>query len=161
MRGGMGGGGEVSLGGSGGVGLGTKRGGMGGGGLGGRGGGFPVGKEGPEENGACGKLTTIFSGSLLCSEALPVSLGLGVTGVLAGDCLNTAPGEPKLGLTSGDTSSLLLLPITSGLGWFFPRRSLGRIPGDFKLSPGHLLSQFLRLIVSEFLGSISTERAHR
>ena len=149
MRGGMGGGGEVSLGGSGGV------------GLGGRGGGFPVGKEGPEENGACGKLTTIFSGSLLCSDVLPVSLGLGVTGVLAGDCLNTAPGEPKLGLTSGDTSSLLLLPITSGLGWFFPRRSLGRIPGDFKLSPGHLLSHVLRLIVSEFLGSISTERAHR
>ena len=151
MRGGIGGGGEVSLGGSGGV------------GLGGRGGGFPVGKvgPGPEENGACGKLTTIFSGSLLCSDELPVSLGLGVTGVLAGDCLNTAPGEPKLGLTRGDTSSLLLLPITRGLGWFFPRRSFGRIPGDFKLIPGHLLSQFLRLIVSEFLGSISTERAHR
>lgn len=149
MRGGIGGGGEVSLGGSGGV------------GLGGRGGGFPVGKVGPEENGACGKLTTIFSGSLLCSPAPPVSLGLGVTGVLAGDCLNTAPGEPKLGLTRGETSSLLLLPITRGLGWFFPRRSLGRIPGDFRFSPGHLLSQFLRLIVSEFLGSISTERAHR
>ena len=103
MRGGMGGGGDVSLGGS------------GGGGLGGRGGGFPVGKVGPDENGAWGRLTTIFSGSLLCSVA-PDSLGLGVTGVLAGDCLNTAPGEPKLGLTRGDTSSLLRLPITRGFG---------------------------------------------
>ena len=94
-----------------------SRGGSGGVGLGGRGGGFPEGNAGPEpeENGACGRLTTIFSGSLLCSVPAP-SLGLGVTGVLAGDCLNTAPGDPKLGLTNGDTSSLLLLPITSGLG---------------------------------------------
>lgn len=53
MRGGIGGGGDVSLGGRGGV------------GLGGKGGGFPVGKAGLEEKGAWGRLTTIFSGSLV------------------------------------------------------------------------------------------------
>ena len=155
-RGGMGGGGELSRGGRGGVGLGGSGGGL------------------PEEEaraaavlaaGTCGRMTGILSASCRPAPA-SLSLGLvwklGVTGVLAGDCLNTATGEPKLGLASGDTSSLLRLPILgSGLGWFLPRRSFGRIPGDLRLRPGHRRSQLRRLRVSELRGSISTERDHR
>ena len=86
--------------------------------------------------------------------------------MLTGDCLNTATGDPKLGEASGDTSSLLALefplPILGkGLGWFLPGKVLGLIPGDFSVSPGHLRSQFLRLMVSDDLGSISVDLAHR
>ena len=84
--------------------------------------------------------------------------------MLTGDCLlNTATGDPKLGLPRGDTSSLLArLPILgSGLGWCFPGNPLGRIPGDLRLRPGHFLSWFRLLIVSEFRGSISMERDQR
>ena len=98
---------------------------------------------------------------LMLPRAPRVLPGAGGHGGGGRGLLEHCAGEPKLGLTRGDTSSRLLLSITRGLGWFLPRRSLGRIPGDFKLSPGNLLSQYLRFIVSEFLGSISTERAHR
>lgn len=86
--------------------------------------------------------------------------------MLTGDCLNTATGDPKLGLASGDTSSLLglefPLPILGrGFGWFLPGRVLGLVPGDLSESPGHLLSQFLLLMVSDALGSISVDLAHK
>ena len=86
--------------------------------------------------------------------------------MLTGDCLKTATGDPKLGLARGETSSLLGLELPPpifgrGLGWFLPARNFGLIPGDLSDSPGHLLSQFLLLIVSEDLGSISVDFAHK
>jgi len=156
----MGGGGDVSRGGNGNEFL----------GLGGSGGGLPAGNEENEDvTGTCGNMTGILMGSTsrrLESLSLGLVWKLGVTGVLAGDCLNTATGDPKLGLARGDTlSSLLgLLPIFGrGLGWFFPGKPLGLIPGDFRLSPGHLLSlfRFFIVLVLELLGSISSDRDQR
>ena len=139
-------------------------------GLGGNGGGLPAGNEENEDvTGTCGSMTGILMGSTsrrLESLSRGLVWKLGVTGVLAGDCLNTATGDPKLGLARGDTFSSLLgrLPIFGrGLGWFFPGKPFGLIPGDFKLSPGHLRSQFrfFIVLVLELLGSISSDLDHR
>ena len=42
-----------------------------------------------------------------------------------------------------------------------PGKILGLMPGDFRERPGHLLSQFLLFMVSEALGSISVDFAHK
>jgi hypothetical protein len=48
-----------------------------------------------------------------------------------------------------------------GFGGFFPGNVFGFIPGDLRERPGHRRSGFLRFIVSDARGSISTDFSHK